>query len=90
MPSSGLGAFTSKKRETHPEMTAGLPSRPRLDETVAEGESRKLAAEHFEKLRSLVQGRVWDVDSLGTMYPMAVGRPLEPNIEQRQKPPTVS
>lgn len=23
MPSSGLGGFTSKKRETHPEMTAG-------------------------------------------------------------------
>lgn len=23
MPSSGLGEFTSKKRETHPEMTAG-------------------------------------------------------------------
>ncbi len=42
------------------------------------------------KLRSLVQGTVWEVDSLGTMYPMAVGRPLEPNIEQRQKPPTVS
>lgn len=52
--------------------------------------SRKLAAEHSEKLRSLVQGTVWEVDSLGTVYPMAVGRPLEPNIEQRQKPPTVS
>ena len=71
-------------------MTAGLPSRPWLDETVTEGESRKLAAEHSEKLRSLVQGTVWYVDSLGTMYPMSVGRPLEPNIEQRQKPPTVS
>ena len=71
-------------------MTAGLPSRPWLDETVAEGESIKLAAEHPEKLRSLVQGTVGDLDSLRTMHPMAVGRPLEPNIAQQQKQPIVS
>lgn len=61
-PKPKSSAFSSRSPGA---MTAGLPSRPWLDETVAEGESRKLAAEHSEKLRSLVQGTVWDVDSLG-------------------------
>ncbi len=46
-------------------------------------ESRNLAAENPEQLTSMMQGMVQELESIEAVYPLHVGRPLEPVIPQQ-------
>ena len=49
-------------------------------------ESQNLAAENPEKLRSMMQGMVQELESMEAVYPVKAGQPLEPLIPQENKP----
>ncbi len=48
-------------------------------------ESRNLAAENPEKLRSMMLGMVGELESMEAAYPVKAGRTLEPVIPQKRK-----
>lgn len=50
------------------------------------GESRNLAGKNTEKLRSMMQGMVQELESMDALYPVKEGQTFEPIIPQEQRP----
>lgn len=46
-------------------------------------ESRNLAAENPEQLASMMEGMVRELESMGAVYPLDAGRPLEPRVPEQ-------
>lgn len=48
-------------------------------------ESRSLTAENPEQLASMMEGMVHELESMGAVYPLGDGNPLEPAIPSSRR-----